>query len=385
MTEATDSQEKDAPREDEEAAARAFVERMETHPAVSCGFRFSSSLTEEIAHNVVFQVRAVAQLLKEKHSWLDLSRLKDVFFYTDYLQGLRDAVGPNATPPAPTMEVGGLSLGMHLHRPEGACIVMQEAVAQALASDIDEHYDFGCNVLRHELCHVHDDAFKRELIERDGITFARDAMESRFLPMSEALWAEYFANKYSHGKWSDANADLQLLSGAVASVREDVRQSILRYRTSSNDLDTLLSEVEPKARFLIQCFGYASGRLAGAETSLSQLAPDLEAQLKVAGLSQSWNVAIAKLDELDARRPNWGSYWAISELNTVGIAVMEALGLRYRPEGDGLYVDVPFSADTLPGLAGVAWSLDKLMSSINVDLENRLKAISSSSNKANGA
>ena len=68
----------------------------------------------------------------------------------------------------------------------------------------------------------------------------------------------------------------------------------------------------------------------------------------------AWDNAFQVLEALDARRPGWSAYWAISELNPICTDMMTACGLQYRPDGEGLYVDVPFTPETTPVLGGIA-------------------------------
>jgi hypothetical protein len=186
------------------------------------------------------------------------------------------------------------------------------------------------------------------LILRDGIEHARDALEGRFLSMSESLWAEYFANKYSHGAWSRPQDDFDLVAGALQAVEVEIRSAIIRYRTSG-DLESLLTLAEQKIRFLIQCFGYALGHVAAMGKSIDVLSPNLASALESRSLRTHWDTAFEKLEALDKNRPNWSSYWEIIALVEVAKGVMAIHGLNYslRPDGS-LYVDVPYSPETLP-------------------------------------
>lgn len=352
-----------------------LVNKMFEAPAITCGIRYVWRGNQDLADKASIFVRLNAQALKEAHPWICLDDLKDVYFYTDYEQGLRDAVAPEETAPVPTKEVGGLSVGMHVKTASGSKLVMQEGVAHALLSDDADHQDFAVSVLRHEFCHVHDEAFKSALADRDGIKHARDEMEGRFLPMSQALWSEYFANKYSHGPWANVEADFDLLRGAVDSVRCDVRSAIIKYRTSGNNLDGLLAVAEPKVRFLMQCFGYAAGRLAGLGLSLEEHDPKLADLLKRQKLFDCWMLATSTLDRLDALRPDWPSFWLLCDLNAVGVSAMSSMGLHYRPHGEGIYVDVPYTADTMPGLSTAATTLQQMIQGLNLSFAQRMRAV----------
>jgi hypothetical protein len=159
--------------------------------------------------------------------------------------------------------------------------------------------------------------------------------------MSESLWAEYFANKYSYGAWSRPQSDFDLVAGALQAVEAEIRDAIIQYRTSA-DLDSLLKLAEQKIRFLIQCFGYALGHVAALRKPIDELSPDLAKALESRGLRAHWDAAFDKLEKLDKKRPEWSSYWEIVELAEVAKGVMKAHGLNYSLLPDGqLYVDVP--------------------------------------------
>jgi hypothetical protein len=363
--------------EEELRSTEKLMDRMFADPAISCSFKFSWTGDEEQANKAVTLLRAHAQLHKERHPWMSFANLKEMSFHVDYEQGLRDAVEPGSKHPEPTKEAGGLSVGMLLKSANGSKLVLHEGVAHALLSGKQEFNDFALSVIFHELCHVHDDSFKSSLLTRDNIVVARNAMENRFLAMAEAMWAEYFANKYSHGPWSDVRSDFVLLKDAVRCVRADIRAAILTYRTS-HQLDSLLAIAEQKVRFLAQCFGYALGRFAGLGKTLEEHDAEMASVLANSGMTDAWRSAFETLEGMDARRPGWHTYWVVAELVPICRSLMVSCGLVYRPKGDGLYVDVPFTSETTPLFAGMA-NMEQVFRSLESGVARMMRNIVTSS------
>lgn len=336
-----------------------------------CPVKFSTELDHDQAHGAYGVLTLVAHSLTKERPWLSFEGLEEVVFHNDLEAGIAEATEPGQRVMQPTREVAGQGRGMLVTTPTGCKLVMHGSIAVALRSSDVEQAMYAANVIRHELCHVHDDRVRRALAARDdvryelalGAIYTRSAMEQRFYPMVRSMWAEYFANKHSHGPAAGEGYEFDLLGAAVQSVKEDVRQAILAYRTSDGQLDALLEVAEQKMRFLAQCVGYAAGRLAGLGVSLETRDPALHKLLVAAKLDDKFEEAYRVLEALDAAYPDWESFWDVSKLQEVCVLMMQSLGLHYRPHGDGCYVDVPYTTDTLPvskGLAELAVQLQAL-------------------------
>jgi hypothetical protein len=337
------------PSESQDDFLKRMVDKMFDNPAITCPIKFAWTGNQELAERASTLIRLHAEVQQDCHPWMSFKNLTEISFYDDYEQGLRDASNTDAAI-RPTREEGGFSVGMLVRGGKDLTskLVMHSSVAHGFLSEDVDHGDFATRVIRHELCHVHDNSFKMSLILRDELENARDVLEGRFLSMAESLWAEYFANKYSYGPWSKPEHDFELVIGAIQAVGAEIQAAIIEYRTSG-DLDSLLALSEQKIRFLVQCFGYALGQVAALHKPIEVLSPDLANALESKGLRVYWDLAFDKLETLDKSRPNWNSYWEITMLIEVAKGVMAAHGLRYSllPDG-GLYVDVPYSPETLP-------------------------------------
>lgn len=332
---------------DEQARIERLQHDLMHNPAIKCPVSFNWQGTQEQADSASIKVLLYGLLMREERPSTSFDSLKSITFHHDYELALREAVGTDRAAPVPTKESGGLSVGMMVRAGEDVHIVMHESVALALASDDEDTTAWAQHIVRHELCHVDDFAFKKALIAKhpDHATFS--GFDIYFQPLAEALWDEFYANKYSFGSWSDPRTFLDLLRDTLPGVRDEVNAAILTYRTS-RDLKALLEFAAPKVKFIAQCMGYAAGTLAAMNTTLGDEAPAVHAVIMKFGLIDAWQSCFDALLELDAARPNWQSVLDIKKLFPGCLALYAGFGFHYRPKGDGAYIDIPMTPETDP-------------------------------------
>ncbi|WP_332752065.1 hypothetical protein [Hydrogenophaga sp.] len=330
-----------------QARVNELMHALQHAPAIACPFTFNWSGNQDLADKASMRIRLYGLLMREMWPAMSFSALSAITFHHDYELALKEAVGSERDAPVPTKEAGGFSVGMMVRAGDGVHVVMHESVALALASDDETTSDWAQSVVRHELCHVADYAFKRELIEKHPDQCRYSGFDTYMAPLAEAMWDEFYANKYSFGPWADVRTFLDLLRDAVAAIHAEVVEAILEYRTSS-DLTKLRQIAEPKVKFVAQCFGYAAGCLAGKGVTLEQEAPDVTELLKRLGLLGAWQTCYETLEVLDQRRPNWASVLDLTDLFPGCIELFSGFGLHYRPSGDGAYIDIPETQYTGP-------------------------------------
>ncbi|MGQ3085347.1 MAG: hypothetical protein ACT6RO_19575 [Hydrogenophaga sp.] len=324
--------------------ARARVDQLmhdlRNKPAIECPITFNWSGNQDLAEKAGLEIRLAGLLMREEWPSMSFAALSGITFHHDYELALKEAVGPESDAPRPTREAGGFSVGMMVRVGKSVQLVMHESVALSLVSDDPAVSDWAQHIVRHELCHVADYAFKRELIERYPDRCSYSGFDAFMAPSAEAMWDEFYANKYSFGPWADAQIFLNLLRDAVVAIHAEVVDAILEYRMSP-DLEKLRVIVEPKIKFVAQCFGYAAGSLAGKGATLEQEASEVAELLTRLGLRDAWNTCFAMLAELDARRPDWGSVLDLTELFPGCVQIFAGFGLHYSPQGEGAYIDIP--------------------------------------------
>jgi hypothetical protein len=308
------------------------------HPAVVCPIRFQWTGTEEQSNQAATLVRVYAQLQLRAHPWLNFANLAEITFSDDYEQAVRDAAGSERTVRA-TTEVGGVGMAMTLYSPDGASIVLHGGLARALAESDSKYHGHARSTVLHELCHVSDETFKDNLAEQGAQVHPSDRLYSFFCAAAETMWDEYFANKYSHGSWSDAQVEMSLLKGTLPPLRRRMAQAVLEFR-AHQQIEPLRRFAEDRVRFVAQCFGYAVGRLDALGVTLEQHAPEVVSQLNELGLLDAWNSAFVALEKLDAERSEWKDIGRLRELLPCCLEIMRVFGLRYRPSETGARIDV---------------------------------------------
>jgi hypothetical protein len=297
-----------------------------TRPVLKCPFTFNWSGSEEDADSVALLVTLFAQYQASRHPFLDFSRLVDVGFYDDYEAAVRRFAPKGG---GATREVWGEGLGMTLRSSDGSRVLLDGGVARSLMADDMRCAAVGRGMVLHELCHVSDFNFKQTLEFTDRTASGQE----RFVGLvAESLWDEYFANKYSHGSWSDPNIELTLLQDALPPLFESLDAARQQLR-SDGLIEPFMALVEESACRVAQYFGYAAGRLDAMKTTLHELAPKMAKQLGALKLLQAWETAFAALKRLDAERPGWKSRAQLQDLVPACVLILASFGIGLREDG----------------------------------------------------
>ena len=329
------------------ALAQELAEKLTNNPPFKCTLSFTGDFDQDSAGQIKNHMLIQGFLLRENYPWLNLDSLHQIVIHHDYEQGLLEATGGLRQAPKPTIEAGGKSLAMVFRVGDSVKLVLHEVVAQGFLSEDEAHRDFATNTFLHELCHAHDLSFKTALQKKHPDKVGLIGFGAFFLPMAESLWDEYFANKYSFGEWSDIYEYTNFVYDSLPKIRDEIWEAIRAYRNDSN-LEALRVLAESKVRFIAQCFGYAMGTLAAIEKSVDEHAPNLAKRLEEYGVRKIWDDYFFLLNELDENRSNWESVLELECLVEPSVALMGSFGLDYRSHGDGAYIDVPFTPETIP-------------------------------------
>lgn len=163
-----------------------LVRDLNQAPATTCPFTFNWQGDRVLVDRASNKIRLYGLMMREDWSSMSFESLKAITFHHDYEQALKDAAGADRSAPAPTKEAGGFSVGIMVRVSNGVHLVMHESVALALASDEREQSDCAQHVVRHELCHVADFAFKQELIAKQPDRCTYSGFDSMMAPLAEA-------------------------------------------------------------------------------------------------------------------------------------------------------------------------------------------------------
>ncbi|MBJ9592221.1 hypothetical protein [Burkholderia seminalis] len=336
-----------------EQRVQDLIRGLEKDPAINCPITFNWHGNSDLANAASMRVRVFAQMMRDERKGVSFKGLKGITFHHDYEQGLRDAVGNATGVPKPTREASGLSIGMMVVTAAGPELVLDESVALALAAYDEPGNAWAEQTIRHELCHVDDFIFKKQLLDLYPEQSTLTRFENNFYGPALTMWDEFYANRYSFGSWSEPRLFLDLLRDSVNDVRPQLITEIRRYR-GHHRLDDLLAFAVPKMKFLAQCFGYAAGVLAAQHTTLLEEAPLEHALLKKYGMLDAWEQCYVTLLDLDARRPDWQSILELKALFPCCSALFASLGFEYRPHGTETWVSIPETSETDPRLAALA-------------------------------
>lgn len=303
----------------------------------------------------IIQVQAI--LLRRRHPWLSFDSLESISFHHDYPQALRDLSERLGRKYEATVDANGSGFAMVVPVGSSNVAIFDARIAYGLFEDTASAMCL--DILEHELCHVFDFARKSKLLESQPLQL--EGLAARFFPLADSVWSEFFANRYSDSSHGSPTAHPELLAEIVPSLKREVREEIVAYRTHG-DLNRLLAQVEAKVGFLFQCFGYAAGRLRANGTTLPAVAPDSSAALEDAGLTEVWDGVNAELARLDGIRDSWTSLSELATLMDYVKLAMKSLGLNYSLRAEGVHVEVPFTSDTMPSLNPLGDALANLFS-----------------------
>jgi len=328
-----------------EAAAvmNSISEELASNRPITAPITFNwlgDAVQAETAAEIV-QVQAI--LLRRRHPWLSFDSLESILFHHDYPQALRDLSERLGRKCEATVDDSGSGFAMVVPVGSSSVAVFDARIAYGFFEDSSR--SMCLDILEHELCHVFDFARKNRLLESHPLQL--EGLAARFFSVADSAWSEFFANRYSDSSHGSPTAHPELLAEIVPSLKREVREEIVAYRTHK-DLNRLLAQVEAKVGFLFQCFGYAAGRLQAHGTTLPAVAPDSSAALEDAGLTEVWDGVTAELARLDSTRDSWTSLSELATLMDYVRLTMNSLGLNYSHQAEGVHVEVPFTSDTMP-------------------------------------
>jgi hypothetical protein len=332
--------------------ANAYVEELtkeiQTNPPWACPVSFNWSGNDELAHQVTVLLQIHAVLMRRQHPWLNFSALDSIVFHHDYPQALRDLSERAGREFHATTETSGVGLAMVVHMDDRCVTVLDAGIALGIAQSEDQSQRRLCiDLVMHELCHVHDYGRKSALLTHEFLKRKMEGLEGCSFAAAESAWNEYFANYYCTSNISNPDLYPKYLAEVIPDVVEEVKSAIRDYRLHHR-LEDVVALSQQKVRFIFQCFGYAAGRLAANRVTLGDVAPESVEALKAAGLSNVWRAVVVELQRLDSCRDAWTSFDELKSLMDLVLQTYGALGMHYSVKASSVWVDIPYSSDTMP-------------------------------------
>lgn len=300
-------------------------------------------------------VSDVSALMIELGTVMDLSRLSGVTIGYDFEAAINsvDLGYESKEGRSYTNNKDFVCIGKALNVKRGD-LVMQHVVYHAgfieQVSDPD-HADHqqAIHIIAHELGHVAELKWREEALP--GAMLAHqsgDAVDAMLLQASLAIWEEYAACRLTAAYGDAARQQTQYSDNyqqSTAVALERAKSAIKSYRTHA-DVDKLLFEAGEHLAPPIKMLGYLLGHLDGLdfEGSLDELCP-----VHIGTIYQPLAPQLhAELRGLWDSHPNWGGVECFDGLKALVKQAYRAAGMNIRKEGDGHYVDVPFTIDTMP-------------------------------------
>jgi hypothetical protein len=303
---------------------------------------FDESEGTELANIICDAIRAASEVI-------DLSALEGVTVTPTYRETLAtfDRGMPD-DPPTPTLEDYAFGCAMVVRCKRGEefkCHVFLDTnfARSLLLEDSNPAKTMARSVLFHELAHVYD--FGRIARSLADAKFQNHLARWLFL-LTNATWSEYFACFATAQGDPSLDDYVTTFINALNHCPRAVREEIIAYRRY-NDLEKLMEFVKDRIGLLFKFAGYVLGNLAALGRPLSETHPDAWRSIQEAGFADTWlRLETALKEMLDY--PAWDDVSVYDGLGQCAVHYLGIRGLYLHDKGDDFYVNVPFTAETMP-------------------------------------
>lgn len=295
----------------------------------------------------------VMGLARSFSKYLDLSRLESIVIGYDYQEALASVTGA-ATDSAPTVnEYGeGNAMAVTVVRDDQpwSVVVIWTPLVRQIADETHEHHKLALHTFWHELVHVDDRQYFATTFP-GGWRAARErnAMEGAFMAMVNPCQSEYSAaRKSAFFKPDYGHGYLEMLEAALTDVDKQIRDARVAYRLHG-DMGVLWPIVTERVRFLFQAMGYALGHVDAVDhaddPNGAPMAQYEERLAKAATLPSGWILEETRKASQALFDTNpWPDLDVFSELIGVAEKLLHQFRLYPRMEGEGLYIDAPYTS-----------------------------------------
>ncbi|HYD62632.1 MAG TPA: hypothetical protein VEC35_19915 [Noviherbaspirillum sp.] len=293
-------------------------------------------------------VQIVIALIKRLDHTLDLSELKSWKIVDDLEAGANELSAIVGRSIVLTKTEASAAIARVVHTDSGSIILIAASVFRKLVEGPDTEVHLSINLLHHELCHIHDAGVRKSILWYQG-RVEGDIITMTMLPILIRLWDEYSANRRSTPtipSWFE-QAQAELLIDEWSRVRHAVVLLIKEYRLHG-DMDSLLSAVASQLGHLFQLAGYIFGTAAGRNKTLEESVPEAFCILRESWLAPLMLAGPESLAMLYDSFGSWSDVSVFDDLAEVCRLVFEEAGLHISRFEDRLYIDVPFTPETMP-------------------------------------
>ena len=296
-------------------------------------------------------VLSIAKMLSR---YLDLSRLEAIVIGWNYAEALASVDRSGGVPPAaPTAnEYGqGGAMAVHLIRNDElrSVVVIWTGLVRQLIQEDHPHHKMALQTFFHEMVHVDDlRRFTRTYPGGWRAARPRDGRDATLQPIVNPCESEYSAQRRAAFLVPAHGLELlEMLGAAMSDVDQQILSARLSYRLHGS-MDRYWPVVAERVTFLFQAIGYGLGHadwVASRADEHPELAAQYDKELKeLTSLPCGWMLDACR----EAIQPFWTlEEWTGQDIYDPLIAVLEKLlnqhGMYTRVEGDGIYVDMPYT------------------------------------------
>jgi hypothetical protein len=225
------------------------------------------------------------------------------------------------------------------------------ALAHPDNEELKPYYRRMMYTLAHECGHVHDLLAKTRSFPEQWLKLRLNRRDGALFEVAEACWSEYIASRLSAVMSSDditidyENTFCKQLEKGVPAMRGFLRQ----YRMHG-DVTRVVSECSYVVNKVLVYASYLFGQLAGIDASFEEAAPKakaiLESHPEVRAVVERLE---AELETMNSTYGSWDSFDVFEPLKKVALDLFAVAGLHLEDRGEeAMYVNIPFTKDTLP-------------------------------------
>jgi len=233
--------------------------------------------------------------------------------------------------------------------------------------ELQPYYKRMIYALAHECGHVHDLATKVRSLPETWLKVRLSRHDGALFEVAEACWSEYIASRLSAmlspreltGEYE--NTFCEQIEKGLPAIRGYLRQ----YRMHG-DVSRVLAECSYVVKKIVVYASYLFGQLHGIETSFADAAPKAKEMLERHPAVQSLVLRIELvLQALHQNYGDWPSFDVFEPLKKIALALFAEVGLELQERDDnGMYVNIPITPETTPGLAEQLEYLNRRMADV---------------------
>ena len=286
---------------------------------------------------------------------LNLEKLEGVTIAYDYEQALADLPRGMETKHVLQATRDDIAVGVAMAVPvmrNGKAyshLVANAAVVRCLVSGSDHERRLAVGILAHEAAHIHDLAMQERMLPGFYGSRIEDTREGWLLQMAHPCWGEYIACRLSaHHAHSFTAAFEQTFYKTLERARETGNNFIKRYRIHG-DIGKLMPELMQTYGDLLKYGSYLLGHIDGLAGDFTDLAPKAVETLQREGYFKPTFDRLAKtLRSMHDTYGHWTSADVFNPLKEIAEDLLNEAGIEIEPRPKGVYVNVPYTIETLP-------------------------------------